>query len=270
MGGALRRAVGTVVTLALVGAAIGFYALSPNLSLTSGPEPVTTAAPAPTRTMIESAAPSPTPAPTRTATRTPQSPPDRDLPPGPGGREPGIRLTARPTAHGTFDVVETVRLAEPVTQLILTPPDLTSASSKLRGKQPVADDLRIKADGRLIKVSNTTVRRATVLTITRPTDLFELRYRLREVTVLNKPSSAGRALGAVGPLLTGVPDELPVAVTVRGHSVRNLSCPYLPRNDRSCAAGPAPAMRVNQNLRRRDALVEVQFDLTATRVGAPR
>jgi hypothetical protein len=273
MGGALRRAIGTVVTLALVGAAIGFYALSPHRSLTSGPGPVTTAEPAPTRTTIESASPSPTrtPAPTRTATKTSESPPDPDLPPGPGGREPGIRLIATPTAHGAFDVVETVRLAEPVTQLTLAPPDLTSANPDLRGKRPVAEALQVKAaGGRTIKVPNTTLRRATVLAVAEPAEAFELRYRLRGVTVINKPSSAGRALGAVEPLVTGVPAELPVAVTVRGHSVRNLTCPRLPMDDWACAAGPQPNMRVNRNLPRRDALVVAQLDLTAPRVGAPR
>jgi hypothetical protein len=275
MGGALRRAIGTVVTLALVGAAIGFYALSPHRSLTSGPGPVTTAEPAPTRTTIESASSSqtttsPAQPSTRTATRTPKSSPDPDLPPGPGGREPGIRLTATPTAHGAFDVVETVRLAEPVTQLTLAPPDLTSANPDLRGKRPVAEALQVRAGGRAIKVANTTLRRATVLHVAEPAAAFELRYRLRGVTVINKPSSAGRALGAVEPLVTGVPAELPVAITVRGHSVRNLTCPRLPMAEWACAAGSQPNLRVNRNLPRVDALVAAQLDLTAPRVGAPR
>jgi hypothetical protein len=272
MGGGLRRAIGTVVTLALVGAAIGFYALSPNLTPTSGPGPVTSAEPAPTRTTIESASPSPTgtPAPTRAATRSAESTPDPDLPPGPGGREPGIRLTATPTAQGAFDVIETVRLAEPVTQLTLAPPDLTSANPDLRGKRPVAEALQIRAGGRAIKVSNTTLRRATVLPFAGPAVAFELRYRLRGVTVINEPSSEGRALGAVEPLVTGVPADLPVAITVRGHSVRNLTCPRLPIEDWACAAGPQPNVRVNRNLPRRDALVAAQLDLTAPRVGAPR
>ena len=104
MGGALRRTIGTVVTLALVGAAIGFYALSPRLLLTSGPGPVATAAPASTPTTIESASPSPsrTPSPTPTPTQAPSSARDRNLPPGPGGREPGIRLSATPTAQGAW------------------------------------------------------------------------------------------------------------------------------------------------------------------------
>jgi hypothetical protein len=270
MGGGLRRIIGTVVTLALVGAAIGFYALSPRLSPTSGPRPVATAAPAPTPTTIESASPSPTRTPSPTPTPTPQSSRDRDLPPEPGGHEPGIRLTATPTADGAFDVVETVRLAGPVAHLALTVPDLTSASRDLRGNRPVVEDLQARADGRRIKLSTTTMRRAFTLRLGRSADLFELRYRLRGVTEISEPSSAGRALGAVEPLVTGVPEELPVVVTIRGHSVRNLLCPRLPIEDWACAAGVRPNVRVNRNLFRRDALVVAQLDLTAARVGAPR
>jgi len=268
IGSGLRRAIGTLVVLALCAAAVVFYVGSPRPSLTSGP--VAPAEPAPTESGIQSASPSPTPTPTRTATQVPGSSPDRDLPRGPGGREPGIRLTITPTSQGAFEVVETVRLAEPVAQLTLAPPDLTPAGGDLQGKQPVAEALKVMADERRIKLSNTTVRRPTVLTIARPTDLFELRYRMRGTTVVSKPSSVGRLLGAVGPL-AGVPGDLPVAITVRGHSVRNLSCPCLPMDDRACAAGPQPRVRVNRNLARRDALVVVQFDVAAVNsVGAPR
>ena len=269
MGGVLRRAIGILLAFVLCAAAIGFYVGSPRLSVTSG-RPMATAEPAPLESPIQSTSPSPNPTPTRTPTPTPDSSPDRDLPPGPGGRESGIRLTVTPTSQGAFKVVETIRLAEPVTQLTLAPPDPTPAGGDLRGKQPVAEALEVVAGDHRIKLSNTTVRRARVVPIARPTDLFTLRYRLRGVTVMNRPSSAGRALGAVGPLVTAVPDELPVAVTVRGHSVLNLSCPCLPMDDRACAAGPTPKVRVNQNLRRKDALVVVQFNLAATGEGASR
>ena len=96
---------------------------------------------------------------------TPETTPDRDLPPGPGGREPGIRLTVTPTAHGAFDVIETVRLAEPVTQLSLALPDVPTAGTILRGKRPVAEALQVRAGGRRIKVPNTTLRRATVISV---------------------------------------------------------------------------------------------------------
>ena len=71
-------------------------------------------------------------------------------------------------------------------------------------------------------------------------------------------------------MVTAVPEELPVAITVQGHSVRNLSCPRLPLDDQACAAGRRPKVRVDRKLPLRDALVVVQFDVAVTQVGAPR
>jgi hypothetical protein len=272
MGRGVRRTVGGLVTLALVAAAIGFYLVSPRLSATSGLSPGTNAEPTAVRSSSQSADPGPNPTlvPSETATQAPGSSPDPNLPPGPGGREPGIRLTATPTSQGLFDVVETVRLVEPVTKLTLAPPDLTSASPSLRGMRPVAEGLVVTAGDSRIKLPSGTVRRATVIRLTTPAYLFELRYQLRGTIVVSKPSTLGRRLGGLGPLVTGVPDGLAVAISVRGHSVRNLSCPRLPQDDQACAAGQQPRLRVNRNLARRDALVEVQFDITAAQVEAPR
>ncbi len=272
MGSGVRRTIGTLVTVALLAAALAFYIASPRHSVTSGRQPATDAQPAPTRAPSQYASPSPAPTPTTTAsdTEAPGTSPNRNLPPGPGGREAGIQLLATPTPNGQFEVVETVRLAEPVTQLALAAPDVRPASPLLHATRPVVEALRVTAGGRQIKPATRTFRRSIGLQITRPTDLFELRYRLRGVTVVSAPSSAGRALGALAPLVTGVPDELPVAITVRGHAVRNLSCPRLPIADQACAAGHPPKWRVNRNLPRRDALVAVQFDISATQVGAPQ
>jgi hypothetical protein len=272
MGGTLRRAIGTLLTLALVAAAVAFYLGSPRLSATSGTEPVTTAEPAATESPSRSASPkaAPTPTLTETAAKVPGSSPHRNLPPGPGGREPGIRLTAAPTSGGAFDVVETVRLAAPVTRLTIAAPVFPATVRSLRGTHPVVEALTVTAGGRSVELSTRTVRRTMVVHLSQPADLFELRYRLGGVTVLNTPSSPGRALGGVKPMVVEVPEEFPVAIAVRGQSVRNLSCPCLPVDDQACAAGPRPKMRVNRNLALRDAMVLVQFDLGDTGVGAPR
>jgi hypothetical protein len=269
IGRGLRRASGSLVLLALLAAALGFYVGSPRFLVTSGARPVTTE-PASEPSPTESASPAPTPTPSQTATQNPGTSPDRDLPPGLGGQEPGIRLSATPTVQGEFEVVEMVRLADPVSELTVAPPDLTRAGPSLRKTRPVVEALKVTADDRPIKLMNDTVRRATVVRFARSADLFELHYRLRGVTVINKPSSAGRRLGGLGPIVIGVPEQLPVAITVRGHSVLNLSCPCLPEDDQTCAAGRQPRIQVNRNLIRRDALVEVQFNLAATRFGAPR
>ena len=272
MGSGVRRAIGGLVTLALLVAAVGFYLASPRLAVTSGQPPGSSAAPAPSQTSTSATAgPTATPAPSDAATTPPpDSARDRKLPPGPGGRDPGIRLTATPTSQGPFEVVETLRLAEPVMALTLAPPDLTPAGPSLPGAHPVVEDLKVTADGRATQLPTRTIGRSIELNLAKPADLFELHYRLRGVTVLNTPSSAGRALGGLGPLVTGVPDELPVAVTVRGPSVLNLSCPRLPMADQSCAAGARPRLRVDRDLARQDALVLVQFNISTTRVGAPQ
>jgi hypothetical protein len=266
MGGGVRRAIGSLVTVALLAAALGFYVASPRHAVTSGPPPVNQAEPVPARTATQVVSPAPTP--TETTAQARGSSPDRNLPPGPGGREPGIRVTATPTSHGNFEIVETVRLAAPVTQLALSVPDLTPAGPILAATHPVAETLKVTADNHSIKLSTRTVRRSIRVALPRPADLFELSYRLSGVTVMNTPSSAGRALGGLGPMATDVPDELPVAITVRGHSVRNLSCPRLPIDGQACAAGRSPKLRVEPNLARRDALVLVQFDISATQLGA--
>ena len=272
MGGGIRRAIGSLVTLALLAAALGFYLASPRHLLTAGPPAATGAQPAPTRALSQDVSPSPTPTATTTGSDTQDrgTSPDRKLPPGPGGREAGIELLATPTSEGQFDVVERVRLAEPITQLMLAAPDVRPASPLLRATHPVIEALQVTADGRHVKLSTRTFRRSIGLQITRPADLFELRYRLRGVTVINTPSSTGRALGGFAPLVTGVPEDLPVAINVRGHFVRNLSCPLLPMDDQACAAGHPPKWRVNRKLPRRAALVAVQFDISATQVGAPQ
>jgi hypothetical protein len=272
MGGGVRRVIGGLVTLALVAAAIGFYVVSARLSATSGPTTVATVEPAPTQSSSQSAAPDPTPTPipSEAATQPPGNSPNRNLPPGPGGREPGIRLTAAPTSTGAFDVVETVRLAEPVTNLAVAPPNFASASPSLRSRHPVAEDLVVTAGDSPIKLPNHTVRGPTAIRLAKPADLFELRYQLRGATVVSRPSSVGRRLGGLGPLVTGMQEDLPVAISVRGRSVRNLSCPRLPTADQACAAGSQPRLRVNRNLARRDAVIEVQFDITAAQVEAPR
>jgi hypothetical protein len=271
MGGAFRRALGSLVTLTLLAAAIGFYLASPRLHVTSGSGPATNAEPARTQSPTESASPdsTPTATPTPTATQAPGSSDDRNLPPGPGGSESGIQLVAATTSDGEFDIIETVRLAQPVVRVTLAPPDLRPLAGDLKRKRPVAQALTVRVEGHRIKAPKRTVRQATELTFTRPTDLFELHYRVQGATVASKPSRAGRLLGAVGPL-TRVPDDLPVAITVKGHSVLNLSCPCLSLEDQACAAGDVPTMRVDQYLARRDALVLVQFDIPATQVGAPR
>ena len=67
-------------------------------------------------------------------------------------------------------------------------------------------------------------------------DRFELRYRLSDVTVRSTPSTAGRALAAIGPLTGGVDNDLPVLFIVSGGTVLGLNCPLLPFSQQSCGS----------------------------------
>ncbi len=262
-----RRALGLVSTLALLGLAIGFYRSAPGQTATmTAPPPASTAASLPsptpigTRTPSRAKPPSRSPTPSATRTNTPEKPP-KGMPEGPGTTEPGILLIATPDARGRFDIAELVRLEQPVTLLQLRPIDVRAAGVGLDRARPVATQIQVTADEQALAVPRDRVSRATVLTLDAPTEVFQLRYVLRGVTERTPNSSPGRALGAVGPLVAGVPGDLPVAVVVIGRSVRNLGCPSSEMVRRPCATGQPPRLRVNRNLPHRAALVTVQLDL---------
>lgn len=266
IGRALRRTVGALLTVVLLVAAAGYYVYSPRRLESLAPDGrATSAEPVPDRT------PTPSVAATRTGTPTPTRTPsvggaDSDLPPGPGGRKPGIRLTARVLANGSIQVTETVRLVEAATTLALVPFDPTRAGTELRRVRPVATELVVLADGRPVDLPSRTVRESTSVRLPVVAERFVLRYRLRGVTVLSVPSPVpGRALGVLAPLTTGVPDDLPVAIDLPGARVRNVRCPGLPMALQSCFAGPRPHVRVSRALARRDALVVLQLNLRTGR-----
>ncbi len=99
------------------------------------------------------------------------------------------------------------------------------------------------------------------MSLGRATNRFEIRYRLERAIKVNEPSSAGRAIGAVGPLVGRMPADLPVAVHLKGYAVSNIYCVRLPPGQDTCFGGDQPNVRVNQHLAYRDAVVEVQLDL---------
>jgi hypothetical protein len=269
MGPVLRRAIGGLLVSVLLVTAFAFYTYSPYLSLTAGPVGLTsTALPtdAPPAPSTASAAPSATPVPSPTAGSS-----DSKLPPGPAGQEPGVRLVATVRPGRVFEVTETVRLAAPVSRVTLAPTDLSQGSKDLRSARPVATVVVIRAaEQRAVRPPGSRVSKATTVAFSEPTDRFEIRYRLHGSVRMNKPSSAGRALGAVAPLTSRLPAEMPVAVTVKGTAVRNLDCVRLPADQRACIDGKRPTVRVNQNLPYRAAVVQVQLDLNAAGSEGPR
>jgi hypothetical protein len=264
MGRVVRRAFGGLLGAALLVTALAFYTYSPYLSLAAAPDgPATSITPsssAPPESSSGSSAPSPTRSPSPSAGL-----PDPNLPPSPGGQQPGIRLVATVLPSGRFEVTETVRLTAPVSHLTHAPPGLRADGRVLRSTRPYATDVLVRAGEQRAEPPRATVPSATTVPPGRPTDRFQVRYLLHDSVRHNQPSSAGRALGAVAPLISRLPGDLPVAVVIRGEAVRNLGCVDLPADQWVCFAGERPNVRVNRNLPLRAALVQVQLDLEAGR-----
>jgi hypothetical protein len=262
LGRALRRAIGGLLVAVLLVTALAFYTYSPYLSLTAGAGgPVTSAVPTGSSSVPSTASvtTSTTPSPSPTVGAA-----DRDLPPGPGGQEPGVLLLAVVRPDRVFEVTETVRLAAPVSWVTLTPPDLRRGSKYLQSARPEATDVVLRgAEQRAVRPPGGRVVKATTVALNQPTDRFEIRYRLHGSIRMSRPSTAGRALGAVAPLTSRLPAEMPVAVRVYGTAVQNLDCVGLPTDQRACFDGKRPHARVNQHLPYRAAVVQVQLDLQA-------
>lgn len=257
MGRGLRRAAGAVVVCSLLVAAAGYYSYSPEFALTAGRGAAVSAEPAPEASTTPTATLSPSPTVTPTTA---------DPTPATGGRPASIRLVVTVEKGGVFEVTETVRLSAPVTRLDLAPPDVSLAGGALRTARAVVTDVDLRADGRLVRLPGRSVRRPTTVPLRTATDRFELRYRLHQTTRRNKNSpTPGRALGAVAPVVVGVPAEVPVAVAFRSPAVLNVICPCLPPAQQTCFAGRRPTVRVGPDLARKDALVVVQLDLRKVR-----
>lgn len=186
-----------------------------------------------------------------------------DRPPdGPGVTEPGISLTARPGSDGTFDVAEWVLLPAPISTLSLRPPPIDQAGKEFAGHLPVATTIQLTAGDQPVMLPSDTLRAAVLLPLDSKEKQFELRYQLTGVTIHSNPSTAGRALAAIGSLTGPVAAGLPVQIAVIGSRIRNLECPALTLDERSCAVGELPELRVNRALPWRDSIVVVQLDLS--------
>lgn len=186
-----------------------------------------------------------------------------DRPPdGPGVTEPGISVTARPGSDGNFDVAEWVLLPAPISTLSLRPPPIDQAGKEFAGHSPVATTIQLTAGDQPVMLPSDTLRAAVLLPLDSKEKQFELRYQLTGVTIHSSPSTAGRALAAIGSLTGPVAAGLPVQIAVIGSSIRNLECPALTLDERSCADGELPELRVNRALPWSDSIVVVQLNLS--------
>lgn len=240
----LRRVAGSVVVVALVGLAVGYFQVVPSSSR---------AGPTPTRSIAAPSSPG-TPAPSATGSARPGQH-------GPGQDQPGVWITAVPARDGSFSVTEIVVLPQAATAITLHPPKLDGANSAFDKVFPQVDRISITADGHDVDVPDGQLEQRSAYPLTRESARIELRYRLAKATVKSTPSREGRAQAAIAPIISDVPEELPVSVTVTGYSVLNLDCPNLQLADQACARGSAPNFQIDQDLPWEHALVVAQLNL---------
>jgi len=179
---------------------------------------------------------------------------------GPGVTQPGILLIASPASDGSFDVLERIRLVSPVSVLTLRPAPVDRAGGQFASASAAATQVQVSAGDQPVVVPGAKVGARIDLPVA-AVDHFELRYRLTDVTVRSTPSTAGRALAAIGPLTGGVDDDFPVLFIVSGSTILGLNCPLLPLSQQSCGTRVATAPSIERELPWRLALTTVQFNL---------
>jgi hypothetical protein len=267
----MRRLVGIAVCLVLAGAAVGYVVVNGNPSRAT----IDGAGAPASATAIDhgqSRAPTSTPSTVSTAQTAPETadgsvtatgaggPPTPVPSTGAGVTGPGILLIATPASDGSFDVDERVWLGQSVNALTLRPAQVDRAGREFASASGTATQVRLSAGDRTVTVPDEHVDRASTVPVTEG-DHFELRYRLTDVTVISTPSTAGRALAAIGPLTGNVGEDLPVHFIVTGPSVLGLNCPLLPFAEQSCGSRTPTGPGFEHELPARLALATVQFDL---------
>ena len=169
-------------------------------------------------------------------------------------------VIASPAQDGSFDVSERIRLPIPVGVLTLRPAAVDRAGHQFAAATAAATDVQVSAGGQPVAVPGSKVDATVNLPVT-AADQFELRYRLTDVTIRSTPSTAGRALAAIGPLTGGVDDDLPVLFIVSGGTVLSLSCPLLPLAQQACGSRAQTGPSIQRELPWQLALTSVQLNL---------
>ena len=263
---ATRRAFGIVVVLLILGGAVVFYRLAPDLPSSGGPGPTTTGSshnqPASAgSTLLATPSLIPRHSPSSPVPEQSESTTVRPTKGQPGVTNVGAHLSAAPGADGSFKVAESVILDKPVTTLQLRVPPISEGGSTFGSMQPRVVAVQISAGGRAVVVPGGQVTRDVSLPLAAPTSKVLLRYRLTGVTARTPGSTAGRALAALGPIVAGVPGNMPVAISVPGRTVLNLRCPHLRLGDEACSTGSNGNFRVSHLLPWKQSVIVIQFNL---------
>ena len=244
----VRRSIGAVIVTGLLGAAVAVGA-----GLTVPGSAASPVAGTPASIPVRTISPTPTTAPVPTPTgREPAGP-------------PGIAISARPEADGSFLVSEVITLPAPATEAVLRPPWIGDAGTGFGRLQPTATNVEVNAGGQVVAVPDGPIRSDVTLRWASPTSTLELRYRLTQVSVASAPAKTGRLLAVFGSLLGQMPADLPVSAVVTGRTLLSLTCPQLPLAELSCGAGIAPKFWTLRPIPYERSRVQVQYDRPARR-----
>jgi hypothetical protein len=262
---ATRRAVGIIVVLLIFGGAVVFYRLAQDVPSSGDPGPTTTgsarnqpAGSGSTRVAAPSLVPQSQSSPASQRSESNTLSPTKGMP---GVTAVGVNLSAAPSADGSFKVAESVIFDEPVTTLQLRVPPISEGGSTFGHMQPRAVAVQIIADGQPVVVPGGQVTKEVSLPLAAPTSEVLLRYRLTGATARTPGSTAGRALAALGPIVAGVPANMPVAISIRGRTVLNLRCPHLKLGDQACSTGSNGNLRVSRLLPWQQSVIVIQLNL---------
>ena len=239
----VRRSIGAVIVTGLLGAAVavgvGF------------PTPGSAAAPV---------AGTPSSVPVRTIAPTPRATPTPTASDSETATSPGIAISARPEADGSFLVSEVITLPSPVTEAVLRSPWIGDAGTGFERLRPTAMNVEVTAGDQVMAVPDGPIRDEVTLRFDAPTSTLRLHYRLTQVSVGSAAAKKGRRLAVFSSLLGRMPADLPVTVVVTGRTLLSLTCPQLTLAELSCGAGIAPKFWTLRPIPFDRSRVQVQYD----------
>ncbi len=169
----------------------------------------------------------------------------------PGVTDPGAFLSVTRDDTGDLIATERVRATEPLAELSIVPPEAPPGSRWL----PRLDDVELTVDGDAVAlpVGVDAIEVATVVPLTEPGSLVELRYRVVGVTTTTEPAAAkparkkppkttpARARSAphlsvisLRPALGPMLEDAKAVVEVYGARVHELTCVDRPKRLRDC------------------------------------
>ena len=163
-------------------------------------------------------------------------------------------------ADGSFDVSEVVRLRTAVSSVLLSPPRIAAAGAAFAALRPIIESVQLTVGGRPVPLAQETVIRTREVQLPSPTTTMELRYVVRGTVVRSVPSTSGRALAAVMPLVVSG-EAGAVVVRTSSQAVLNITCPLLSGTAQLCSSGPAGSRELRSPLPPDKALIMFQLDL---------